>query len=119
MPALITRAKAESLPVAARKQAMETLAFIGNKQAVETIAGLAQGTDELANAARWWMLNRGLNQWAEFGTRELLKQRGIYDPDTVTGFAFGLGVERIAARRHGVDDIRDFYRNDVRFLRQF
>ena len=31
----------------------------------------------------------------------------------------GLGVERIAARRHGVEDIRDFYRNDVRFLRQF
>jgi phenylalanyl-tRNA synthetase alpha chain len=42
-----------------------------------------------------------------------------YDPDVVSGFAFGLGVERIAARRYGVDDIRDFYRNDVRFLRQF
>jgi phenylalanyl-tRNA synthetase alpha chain len=42
-----------------------------------------------------------------------------YDPDTVSGFAFGLGIERIAARRYGVDDIRDFYRNDVRFLRQF
>jgi phenylalanyl-tRNA synthetase alpha chain len=41
------------------------------------------------------------------------------DPDTVSGFAFGLGVERIAARRFGVADIRDFYRNDVRFLRQF
>jgi hypothetical protein len=42
-----------------------------------------------------------------------------YDPDEVSGFAFGLGVERIAARRYGVADIRDFYRNDVRFLRQF
>ncbi len=42
-----------------------------------------------------------------------------YDPDVVSGFAFGLGVERIAARRYGVDDIRDFFRNDVRFLRQF
>jgi phenylalanyl-tRNA synthetase alpha chain len=42
-----------------------------------------------------------------------------YDPDAVTGFAFGLGVERIAARRYGVEDIRDFYKNDVRFLRQF
>ncbi len=42
-----------------------------------------------------------------------------YDPDEVTGFAFGLGVERVCARRHGVSDIREFYRNDVRFLRQF
>jgi phenylalanyl-tRNA synthetase alpha chain len=42
-----------------------------------------------------------------------------YDPDEVSGFAFGLGVERIAARRYGVADIRDFYRNDVRFLEQF
>ena len=42
-----------------------------------------------------------------------------YDPDEVSGFAFGLGIERIAARRYGVADIRDFYRNDVRFLEQF
>ena len=42
-----------------------------------------------------------------------------YDSDAVTGFAFGLGVERIAARKYGVADIRDFYRNDVRFLQQF
>ena len=39
--------------------------------------------------------------------------------DRVCGFAFGLGVERIAARRFGVADIRDFYRNDIRFLEQF
>lgn len=81
--ALATRANTASLPLAARRQAMETLAFIGSKEAVETIASLAAGKDELANAARWWMLNRGVSQWAEFGTRELLKQRGIYDPDTV------------------------------------
>ena len=42
-----------------------------------------------------------------------------YDPAEVSGFAFGLGVERIAARRYGVADIRDFYRNDVRVLEQF
>ena len=34
----------------------------------------------------------------------------------MTGFAFGLGVERVCARRHGVSDIREFYKNDVRFL---
>jgi len=42
-----------------------------------------------------------------------------YDPEEVTGFAFGLGGERICARPHGISDIREFYRNDVRFLHQF
>jgi phenylalanyl-tRNA synthetase alpha chain len=42
-----------------------------------------------------------------------------YDPDQVTGFAFGMGVERIAMLRYGIDDIRMFYENDQRFLKQF
>jgi phenylalanyl-tRNA synthetase alpha chain len=42
-----------------------------------------------------------------------------YDPEEVTGFAFGLGIERVCARRHNVTDIREFYKNDVRFLHQF
>ena len=42
-----------------------------------------------------------------------------YDPETYTGFAFGFGVERIAMLKHGIDDIRLFYANDMRFLRQF
>ena len=42
-----------------------------------------------------------------------------YDPDQVTGFAFGTGVERMAMLKYGVDDIRLFYENDVRFLEQF
>ena len=42
-----------------------------------------------------------------------------YDPETYTGFAFGLGVERIAMLKYGIDDIRLFYDNDLRFLRQF
>ncbi|MBM2845604.1 MAG: pheS [Bacteroidetes bacterium] len=42
-----------------------------------------------------------------------------YDPEEYTGFAFGMGIERIAALRYGVDDIRLFYENDVRFLNQF
>ncbi len=42
-----------------------------------------------------------------------------YDPEKVSGFAFGLGIERFAMRRYGVKDIRLFYENDVRFLRQF
>ncbi|MEQ1575016.1 MAG: phenylalanine--tRNA ligase subunit alpha [Vicinamibacterales bacterium] len=42
-----------------------------------------------------------------------------YDPDRVTGFAFGLGLERVAMLKYGVDDIRLFYENDLRFLEQF
>ena len=42
-----------------------------------------------------------------------------YDTEKYTGFAFGLGPERIAMLKHGIDDIRHFYTNDLRFLRQF
>ena len=42
-----------------------------------------------------------------------------YNPDEVTGFAFGMGVERIASLRYGIPDIRALYENDLRFLRQF
>lgn len=42
-----------------------------------------------------------------------------YDPDEVTGFAFGMGVERVAQLKWGVGDIRLFYENDLRFLEQF
>jgi phenylalanyl-tRNA synthetase alpha chain len=42
-----------------------------------------------------------------------------YDPEIYTGFAFGLGPERIAMLKNGIDDIRLFYSNDLRFLRQF
>ena len=42
-----------------------------------------------------------------------------YDPHIYTGFAFGMGPERISMLKHGIDDIRLFYSNDLRFLRQF
>jgi phenylalanyl-tRNA synthetase alpha chain len=41
-----------------------------------------------------------------------------YDPEKVSGFAFGMGVERIAMLKYGIDDIRLFFQNDLRFLRQ-
>lgn len=49
---------------------------------------------------------------------EVFKKVG-YDPEQYSGFAFGLGVERIAMLRYGINDIRLFYENDLRFLRQF
>ena len=42
-----------------------------------------------------------------------------YDPESVTGFAFGMGLERIAMGRHGIHEIREFLQNDLRFLEQF
>ncbi|MFM8408527.1 MAG: phenylalanine--tRNA ligase subunit alpha [Pirellulaceae bacterium] len=63
------------------------------------------------------------DQWMEFGGAgmvdpNVLTSVGI-DPDRYSGFAFGLGVERLCMRRFGITDIRELYRNDVRFLRQF
>ena len=42
-----------------------------------------------------------------------------YDPEIYSGFAFGMGIERIAMLRYGIDDIQLFFKNDMRFLRQF
>ena len=69
------------------------------------------------------MLWHGGDRWVEMGGAgvvdpNVLKAVG-YDPESVTGFAFGLGIERLCMRRHGIDDIRLLYQNDVRFLAQF
>ncbi|MEM6468094.1 MAG: phenylalanine--tRNA ligase subunit alpha [Planctomycetota bacterium] len=62
-------------------------------------------------------------QWIEFGGAGMVDPnvfRAVgYDPDEVSGFAFGLGVERLCMRRHGIKDIRDLYSGDMRFLSQF
>jgi len=42
-----------------------------------------------------------------------------YDPEEYTGFAFGLGIERVAMLKYGIDDLRLFFENDIRFLEQF
>lgn len=61
--------------------------------------------------------------WMEMGGAGMVDPNVLravgYDPEEVTGFAFGLGIERICMRRHQVTDIREFYKNDVRFLHQF
>ena len=48
----------------------------------------------------------------------VLKMNG-YDPEVYSGFAFGIGIDRTAMLRFGIDDVRKIYQNDVRFLRQF
>jgi phenylalanyl-tRNA synthetase alpha chain len=61
--------------------------------------------------------------WIELGGSGLVDPNVLrnvgYDPEEVSGFAFGLGLERIAMLRHGVPDLRMFWENDLRFLRQF
>jgi phenylalanyl-tRNA synthetase alpha chain len=66
---------------------------------------------------------RGQWQWVELGGCGMVNPAVFeavgYDPEEWSGFAFGLGVERIAMRRYGIQDIRWLYENDVRFLKQF
>ena len=70
-----------------------------------------------------WDKDDGSERWLEvlgcgMVHPNVLRNCGI-DAEKYTGFAFGLGVERFAMLRYGVDDLRQFFENDVRFLRQF
>jgi phenylalanyl-tRNA synthetase alpha chain len=69
------------------------------------------------------MLWHGGDRWVEMGGAGMVDPnvfRAVgYNPEEVTGFAFGLGIERLCMRRHGIDDIRLLYQNDARFLQQF
>jgi phenylalanyl-tRNA synthetase alpha chain len=68
-------------------------------------------------------IRRPDGSWLELGGcgmvhPNVLRAGGI-DPEVHTGFAFGFGIDRLALMRHGVDDLRELFTNDVRFLRQF
>ena len=70
-----------------------------------------------------WQQPDGSTRWLEvlgcgMVHPNVLRSCGI-DPERYTGFAFGLGVERFAMLRYGVNDLRAFFDNDVRFLKQF
>ncbi|HEX8200397.1 MAG TPA: phenylalanine--tRNA ligase subunit alpha, partial [Isosphaeraceae bacterium] len=69
------------------------------------------------------MLWHGGDRWVEMGGAGMVDPNVLravgYDPEQVTGFAFGLGIERLCMRRHGIDDIRLLFQNDARFLAQF
>jgi phenylalanyl-tRNA synthetase alpha chain len=69
------------------------------------------------------MLWHGGDRWVEMGGAGMVDPnvfRSVgYDPEEVTGFAFGLGIERLCMRRHAIDDIRLLFQNDTRFLGQF
>jgi phenylalanyl-tRNA synthetase alpha chain len=66
---------------------------------------------------------KGEWKWVELGGCGMVDPNVLQavniDPEEWTGFAFGLGIERIAMRRYGISDIRWLFENDARFLRQF
>ncbi|HMT05131.1 MAG: phenylalanine--tRNA ligase subunit alpha [Solirubrobacterales bacterium] len=82
------------------------------------------GSGSLADSSRCGLC-KGIG-WIELGGAGMVDPNVFgfvadsgYDPDSVTGFAFGFGIERIAMLRHGVGDLRLFFDNDVRMLEQF
>jgi phenylalanyl-tRNA synthetase alpha chain len=82
------------------------------------------GSGELAGGERC-NLCKGIG-WIEVGGAGMVDPNVLgfveangYDPERVQGFAFGMGVERIAMLRHGIPDLRRFFENDVRMLEQF
>jgi phenylalanyl-tRNA synthetase alpha chain len=80
-------------------------------------------TEPSAEVDIGWTRADGSTSWLEvLGSGmvhpNVLRNCGI-DPERYTGFAFGLGVERFAMLRYGVDDLRSFFENDLRFLAQF
>jgi phenylalanyl-tRNA synthetase alpha chain len=79
---------------------------------IECIICGGKGCGVCSNTGWLEILGSGMTDPAVFGFVD-------YDPEEVTGFAFGMGVERIAMLKYGINDIRLFFTNDLRFLRQF
>jgi phenylalanyl-tRNA synthetase alpha chain len=79
---------------------------------IECVMCGGKGCGVCSNSGWLEILGSGMTDPAVFGFVN-------YDPEEVTGFAFGMGVERIAMLKFGINDIRLFFMNDLRFLRQF
>jgi phenylalanyl-tRNA synthetase alpha chain len=79
---------------------------------IECVMCGGKGCGVCSNTGWLEILGSGMTDPAVFGFVN-------YDPEEVTGFAFGMGVERIAMLKFGINDIRLFFTNDLRFLKQF
>ncbi|MFH1486162.1 MAG: phenylalanine--tRNA ligase subunit alpha, partial [Chloroflexota bacterium] len=84
----------------------------GAEMAIDCFACQGEGCRLCSNSGWIEILGAGMVH------PDVLRRVG-YDPDVYTGFAFGLGAERVTMLRYGIEDIRLFYANDLRFLRQF
>ncbi|QDT38801.1 phenylalanine--tRNA ligase subunit alpha [Stratiformator vulcanicus] len=110
----------ESVTMAQLKTVLSKFAdaYLGGDVAVRFRPSFFPFTEPSVEVDMYWD-----GQWIEIGGAGVVDpnvMRAVgYDPEAVTGFAFGLGVERFAMRRYNVSDIRQFVKNDLRFLGQF
>jgi len=114
----------ENVSVADLKDTLITFAKLmyGNDVKFRLRPGFFPFTEPSLEMDIWWG-SKEKGKWLEIlGSGmvdpNVFKAAGV-DPEKYTGFAWGMGVERIAILKHGIDDIRSFYDNDIRFLEQF
>ena len=92
--------------------------YLGDEVPVRIRPSFFPFTEPSVEADYYWD-----GKWVEFGGAGVVDPNVLrsvgYDPDEVSGFAFGLGIERLCMIRHQITDIRYLFTNDVRFLRQF
>jgi len=115
----------ESATFADLKGTLETFvaAFFGQALEMRFRPSYFPFTEPSAEVDIRWQRDDGGTRWLEvlgcgMVHPNVLKSCGI-DPERYTGFAFGMGIERLAMLRYGVTDLRAFFENDVRFLQQF
>lgn len=110
----------EGITMAHLKTVLRTFAttYLGGDVQVRFRPSFFPFTEPSVEADFWWN-----GDWVEFGGAGMVDPAVLetvgYDSERYTGFAFGLGVERLCMRRHHITDIRDLYSGDIRFLRQF
>ena len=92
--------------------------YLGDEVPIRIRPSFFPFTEPSVEADYYWN-----GKWVEFGGAGVVDPNVLrsvgYDPDQVSGFAFGLGIERLCMIRHQITDIRYLFTNDVRFLRQF
>jgi len=115
-----TDAKTET-PMNAKPKKTHTAVFAGGcfwctESDFEKVAGVLEVISGYTGGRT---VNPTYEQVSAGGSGHVEAVQVVYDPEQVTGFAFGLGIDRIALLRYGLDDLRLFYDNDLRFLSQF
>jgi phenylalanyl-tRNA synthetase alpha chain len=98
-------------------------AYFGPEAKVRFRPSFFPFTEPSAEVDVWFDLPNGKSRWVELGGCGMVHPNVLQtvniDPEEFTGWAFGFGIERIAMRKYGINNIRLFVENDVRFLQQF
>jgi phenylalanyl-tRNA synthetase alpha chain len=98
-------------------------AYFGPETKVRFRPSFFPFTEPSAEVDVWFDLPNGKSRWVELGGCGMVHPNVFktvnIDPEQFTGWAFGFGIERIAMRKYGINNIRLFVENDVRFLQQF